>query len=162
MPRSLFRRLLGCRRGATALEFAIVGPVMLTLIFAIVEDGLMLFAQSVLDNATRDASRQIMIGNITTASGFQTQLCSDVTSFFDCTKLQFNVQSSAGGFPAVIVTSSLASVLSTANFSSGSGGQYVFVEVAYNRPYMFPWIQKFAGAGWALMSIQAFQNEPFS
>ena len=162
MPRSLLPRLLRCRRASTALEFAIAGPVMLMLIFAIIEDGLMLFAQSVLDNATRDASRQVMIGNITTASAFQAQLCSDVTSFFDCTKLQFNVQASAAGFPASVVATNLTKVLSTATFNSGSGAQYVTVEVVYSRAYMFPWIQNIAGVGWTLMSTQAFQNEPFS
>ncbi len=135
---------------------------MLLLIFAIIEDGLMLFAQSVLDNATRDASRQILIGNITTASAFQAKLCSDVTSFFDCTKLQFNVQASAVGFPPSVVATSATAPVSAAVFGPGTGGQYVTVEVVYSRPYMFPWIQSIAGAGWTLMSTQAFQNEPFS
>ena len=162
MPPSFLHRLRSGRRGSTALEFAIVAPTMLMLIFAIIEDGLMLFAQSVLDNATRDASRQIMIGNITTASAFQAQLCSDVTSFFDCTKLQFNVQATSTGFATSVVATSLTSTASAATFNSGSGAQYVTVEVVYSRPYMFPWIQKLAGTGWTLMSTQAFQNEPFS
>ncbi len=135
---------------------------MLTLIFAILEDGMMLFAQSVLDNATRDASRQVMIGNITTAPAFQAQLCSEITSFFDCAQLQFNVQASSVGFPANVVATSLTATVGAATFNSGTGGQFVTVEVVYNRPYMTPWIQRIAGTGWQLMSTQAFQNEPFA
>src|SRR6185312_500799 len=53
----LFGRLLRSRRGVTLIEFALVGPLFLLLAFAIVDNGLVLFMQTVLDNATREAAR---------------------------------------------------------------------------------------------------------
>ena len=45
------------QRGTTTVEFAIVGAVLLTLIFAIVEIGRILFSLSVLDESARRGAR---------------------------------------------------------------------------------------------------------
>lgn len=149
------------RRGTAALEFALIGPVLLLLIFMIIENGLMLFAQAVLDNATRAASRQIMIKAITTSSDFRTAVCSNMSTFLDCTALQFYVTSSSTAYPSALAPSSTGT-FSSSTFSTGSGSNFVLVEVAYNRSFISPWILQVSGAGWILFSTQAFQNEPFS
>ncbi len=155
------RDLRRARRGSAALEFAIAGPVLLLLIFAVVENGLMLFTQSMIENATRDASRQIMIGTVRNSTDFRTALCNDVGRLLDCTKLQFYVQSSSA-FPAAITSPSSTGSFGTTTFASGSGGQFVLVEVAYDRAYISPWLIGIAPHGWVLFSTQAIRNEPFS
>ena len=45
------------QRGITTVEFAIVGTVVLTLMFAIIEFGRMLFALNVLDEGARRSAR---------------------------------------------------------------------------------------------------------
>ncbi len=154
------RDLRRARRGSAALEFAIAGPVLLLLIFGVIENGLMLFAQSVLDNATRDASRQIMIGTVRTSDAFRTALCNDVGALLDCTKLQFYVQSGSA-FPAAVTAPSGTGSFGSTTFASGTAGQFVLVEVAYDRAYIVPWLTRIAG-DWLLFSTQAVQNEPFS
>lgn len=149
------------RRGTTALEFALVGPVLLLLVFMIIENGLMLFAQAILDNATRTASRQIMINAVTTSTDFRAAMCSNMSTFLDCTALQFYVTSSSSGFPSAVMPSSTG-VFGSSSFSTGSGGYFVLVEVAYDRSFITPWITRVGGTGWTLLSTQAFQNEPFS
>lgn len=154
------RVLRRARRGSTALEFAIAAPVLLMLIFAVIENGLMLFAQAVLENATRDASRQIMIGTVKTSPDFRAALCDDMGALFDCTQLQFYVQSGPA-FPLAITAPDSSGKFSSTTFASGSGGQFVLVEVAYNRAYISPWLISLV-PNWVLFSTQAIKNEPFS
>ncbi len=50
--------------GATALEFALLAPVLLLLIFGIVDLGLMLFASQEVNNAAAAAVRQLRTGSV--------------------------------------------------------------------------------------------------
>jgi len=45
------------QRGAAALEFALVLPILIVLIFGVVDFGLMINSQAVFANAARDAAR---------------------------------------------------------------------------------------------------------
>ena len=155
------RDLRRARRGTAALEFAIAGPVLLLLIFAVIENGLMLFAQSVIENATRDAARQVMIGTVRTSATFRTALCNDVSALLTCSQLQFYVQAGAT-FPAAVVTPTSTGSFGATTFVSGTGGQFVLVEVAYNRAYISPWLVGIVPNGWLLFSTQAIENEPFT
>lgn len=55
--RCRLRTLRGNNEGATAIEFAMVAPVLFLLIFGIIEFGLMLSTQSALDGASTHAAR---------------------------------------------------------------------------------------------------------
>src|SRR5438309_1837703 len=57
-----FARLLTDRRGNAMIQFALAGPIFLLLAFMILENGILLFTQATLDNATRYAARTILIG----------------------------------------------------------------------------------------------------
>src|SRR5258706_1303014 len=141
---SLARILLASRTGATMVEFALVGPVFLLLTFAIVDNGLVLFTQTILDNATREAARVIMVGKVqmagdTTGNGlFTTTLCANLGGLIPCpsAKLKFHVQSSAVGFSAInaAVTPNASGVMTSTGFSSGTPQNYVPVQVAYAQP----------------------------
>jgi Flp pilus assembly protein TadG len=50
-------RFLKDQTGASAVEFAIILPVLLALIFGIIEFGLYLFNQHIMTNAVREAAR---------------------------------------------------------------------------------------------------------
>lgn len=50
-------------RGATALEFALVGPVFLLFVLFLLQLGLLVFYQEVLDYAAHSAARQIQVGS---------------------------------------------------------------------------------------------------
>lgn len=156
----MMRELLHARRAATAVELALVGPFFILIVLMVIENGVMLFAQSVLDNATAQAARQIQIGNITTSSAFRTAVCSYTATLFNCANLQFNVASSSLAFPLVAVPTSNGTFAAPV-FLTGVGGSYVVAEVAYNRSYVSPWLITL-GTTWTLLSTSAFQNEPFS
>lgn len=56
-PPRLLAHLLADRRGATALEFALVAPLLLSLLLAAVEAGRYLWVDAVVGHAMRDAAR---------------------------------------------------------------------------------------------------------
>jgi Flp pilus assembly protein TadG len=55
--KALLRGLLGCRRGTAALEFAFVAPLLIMTVAGVIELGMMLFVDSLLEGGVRSASR---------------------------------------------------------------------------------------------------------
>lgn len=160
----LIGRFLRSRCGVTVIEFALVGPLFLLLTFAIVDNGLVLFMQTVLDNATRVAARQIEIGQVTTSSAFQTSLCNNLGGFIPCNSLQWYVQSSNAGFSSLTPAGSNPSGnLATTGFTPGSGKSYVLVQVGYAQPYIIPALAQISAStgNLLLLSTVAQQNENF-
>lgn len=49
--------LLPCRSGATAVEFALIAPILFMLLFGAIEAGRLLFVQAALHHAVSDAAR---------------------------------------------------------------------------------------------------------
>lgn len=69
----------GAVSGSVAIEFAFIAPILLVLIFAVIEVGLIYFGQFVLKNATDAAARVIKTGNATAYSsnpGLVDYICS--------------------------------------------------------------------------------------
>src|SRR4051812_7580815 len=64
----LSRELASDRRGATAIEFAIMGPVFFMFLFGIVECGLCYTANIMLQSATNTAARTGRTGYIDDSS----------------------------------------------------------------------------------------------
>lgn len=106
------RRLAGCRKGATAVEFGLIAVPLFGLLFVILETALYFWATQVLETAVANASRQIYTGQFQTdpankamandamrAEKFKQILCENVTALFDCSKLAVDIRpaSSFGG-----------------------------------------------------------------
>jgi Flp pilus assembly protein TadG len=51
------RKVVNSTRGAAAIEFAIVLPLLLAIVFGIIEFGAVLYNQAVITNASREAAR---------------------------------------------------------------------------------------------------------
>lgn len=67
----LLRRLIAETQGASAVEFALVLPVFMTLVFAIINLSAVLLASAQLHNATEDAARCYSV---------QTTVCTSVST----------------------------------------------------------------------------------
>jgi Flp pilus assembly protein TadG len=150
---SLFMGIYQCfrrdERGSAAIEFAFVGPPFLLLILAIIELGMTLVTQSVLDGAARDAARLIRTGQIQTQGSpigaFQTQLCSDMSSLMSVSQCNSNVIFEVqvfSNFGSVSFTPCTRNANQTGtgtacNFSPGTGGQIIGVQASYPRRSSF-------------------------
>ena len=156
------------RRGVAALEFALVAPVLLTLMLLILQVGLILFGQAALDAATADASRLIRTGQVQLATNgkqmFTDRLCADLSSVASCANVQFNVQSGTSfGVLTAAITVNSSGIIANASFSPGNPNQFVIVQAGYQPdtalPFVGPMLRNVFGA--LLVSTDAFQNEPY-
>ncbi|MDA1054046.1 MAG: TadE/TadG family type IV pilus assembly protein [Planctomycetota bacterium] len=70
LPRSRFNMHKVCgsfrkQRGAAAVEFAVVAPIFVLLLFGMVEYGRMVMVQQMLTNATREGARRAVLDGTT-------------------------------------------------------------------------------------------------
>ena len=171
----LIRRWLAAidSSGAAAIEFALVGSTFMMMLLASFEFGYMLFVQSTLDNAARDAARLIRTGQAQMSSNptstFQTLLCNDVGSLISCGNIiyqaqAFNAWTDAQTAMNTPATRTANGTYVSAGFNPGSQGQILVVTVTYNYSFFTPWIAGLLGGGTnsaLLMSTVVFQNEPY-
>ena len=61
IPRLQHDTLSPQRRGVAAVEFAIVAPMLVMLVFGIIEVGRLMVVQQVLTNASREGARQAVV-----------------------------------------------------------------------------------------------------
>ncbi len=86
------------RAGTTAVEFAIIGPAFLGLLLFVFELGFLLYAQTALDYAVKQAARQMQTGQQTIANGaaqtlFVDQvLCPMLSNFLSCANVVVTLQ----------------------------------------------------------------------
>lgn len=159
--------------GVAAVEFALIGMAYLMMVLGAVEVGYMVFLQGVLDNAARDAARQIRTGQVQVAadpqSTFSNLLCGDVAWLIPCGSLLYQAQafwqwSEASTGMSTALTRQASGSLQSAGFNAGSPGEIVVVTVTYNYPFFTPWMASLLGGGYGaalLTSTVVFQNEPY-
>jgi len=162
--------------GATAVEFAMVAPVLFLFICGILEVGVLFFAQSTLQNAADDAARQVRTGQLQgniTAAQLRTLVCNEVGTLIstaNCTaNLQIDMRVSNGfagaNYPSV----------TNANGSLNTGAMTVqtadacqvvlfraFYPWALMTPLMKPLIQNMPNGQYLLAVAEAFRNEPYN
>jgi Flp pilus assembly protein TadG len=161
------------RRGATAVEFALIALPFFALIFAIIETALCFFAGQALDTALMNASRSIRTGQAQaasyTANDFKTKICNQLTYMFNCSaNLYVNVQTFAS-FSAITLTTPTdanGNLLTTGyTYTAGSGGDIVLIRAYYEWPVFINTLGNNLAnepdGKHLLTATVAFQNEPF-
>jgi Flp pilus assembly protein TadG len=159
--------------GNAAIEFAIIGSTFLMMVLASFEFGYMLFVQSILDNAARDAARLIRTGQVQVTANpnttFQNLLCADVGTLIGCGNLLYQAQifnnwNSAQTAMNTPPPRDKNGNYVSAGFNAGVPGQIMVVTVTYNYPFFTPWIGGLVGGSTNsafLMATVVFQNEPY-
>jgi len=167
---ALIRRFLGTGSGVTAVEFAMVAPPFLALLYAILQTTLVFFAQQVLQTATIQAARLIMTGQAQagnyTAAQFQQAVCANATSLFNCGSIYVNVQTFSS-FSSVTMLNPVSNGTfssSGMSYSPGGTGDIEVVQVFYQWPvYPGPLgftLSNASGNVHVLVATAAFRNEP--
>jgi len=167
-------RLCVERSGTTAVEFALIAPPFLALLFAILETTLFLFAQATLQNAAVQAGRLFMTGQVqnagTTQTQFQTQICPLVSALFTCSNVMVNVAaySNFGGAVTSAPTltyNSNGTVSNTWSYSPGTPGQVMVLQLIYQWPIIgIPLgsvLPSLGNGTTEMMGVTAFRVEPY-
>ena len=177
---TLGRRIAGCRRGSAAVEFAIIAPIFLGMMFSMFEIGWFYFANSVTDSAVTSAGRLIRTGQVQRWDGSDTEvfqqfydtICDVVQSFGSCdTHLTVEVKSYAS-FSALAadlsnVTCADAEPPDIAAIPFEPGGELEIVRV--RACLLFKTINPAIGVNLAdpstgirkITSTMIFRNEPY-
>ncbi len=139
------RRFLQTTKADTAVEFALIGSAFFLFIFGIFVISLDMFLQMTLDDAVRNAARQVEIGNITSGGAFVASVCDEFgVAAPNCkNSLQYSVQAGpyfgTGGITATNFSSSgnLSSPQLFTGLAATSPGNpsFLLVQVAYPLPF---------------------------
>ncbi|TPE61825.1 pilus assembly protein [Sandaracinobacter neustonicus] len=104
----LLRRLRRRRDGAVAVEFALVLPVLMGLLFGTIEYGLTLFTYSSMQTAARDVTRQMAVNTVASGSAV-TEIRNRLPGWMR-TSATITVSQSAAGNAATNVYTTVVSV----------------------------------------------------
>ena len=160
------------RKGATAVEFALIAGPFFFFLMALIEVAAVFFASTVIENAVLESAREIRTGQVQAggmdADGFRDAVCERIEVIADCARLEFDVRVFAD-FDNVAVTDPVTDDgdLQTDDFGydPGDAGDIVMVRVFYRWPVITDFMRSsmsnlkdnktlhFATATW--------QNEPF-
>jgi Flp pilus assembly protein TadG len=168
--RNLFRRFGRSRKGSTAVEFALVAPVFFGLLFAILESGIIFFADQYLETITQDGARMILTGQAQnggyTQAQFKTYVCNQVVALFNCANIYVNVQSFSS-FETLTAGCPInnGTFVNNMQYSPGGPGSIVIVQLFYQWPQIVTGlgynITNLNGGYRLLCATAAFRNEPY-
>ena len=159
--------------GSAIIEFAVIAPVFFLLLFAILEIGIIYFAQSALQYGTNDIARMVRTGQ-TSAQGVtqdtvRQRVCTDIAPLIPCDN-DLNVDVEAfTNFSNVNFSNPLGptgDMQSLNNYNPGTACTTVLVRVFYAwpvfTPILTPFLSNMAGNKHLLYSAAAFRNEPYA
>ena len=161
------------RSGSAIIEFALIAPVFFLLIFALMEIGIIFFAQSTLQRAANDVARLIRTGQAQSGAMTQTQIhaqvCADIAPLIPCDgNLRVDVESFSnfGGASFSPPLNASGNFNSDNAYSPGTSCNVVLVRVFYGwtvfTPVLTPFLTNMNGNKHLLYSAVSFRNEPFT
>jgi Flp pilus assembly protein TadG len=162
------------KSGATAMEFAIIAPIMLLMLMAILELGAIFIADATLRTTTARIARELRTGQIQalgmTKQQFHDHFCAELPSLIHCdSALGLDVESfsSFGDLtfsPELNADGSVNADLSA--YSPGTACDVVLVRAYYQWPVQTPVFLSFlvnmADNKHLISAASAFRNEPFT
>jgi Flp pilus assembly protein TadG len=170
------------RRGAAAVEFALISSMLICTILFIMTVGVILYMNQALDYATSKAARQVMTGSVqksgTNQSDFRTQvLCPYLPAAMSCNDVIVNVQSSITAQPgwySSFVRRDLRGLTiptlanGSAQYDTGVQQSYVYMQVIYPITFLPSFLANVLGGAtyngspaYLAMSTAAFRNEQY-
>lgn len=166
------RRFGSDRRGATAVEFAMIAAPFLALLLGIIQTGLVFFAGQVLETRVADAARLILTGQAQTqgfdATEFKRAICDPDRDFlFDCGKLMLDVRSykAFDEVDSSIPIQDGKITLDKERYDDGGPGDIVVVKALYEWPLVEAKfgvkLSNLDSGNRLLMATAAFRNEPY-
>ncbi|MEQ1929389.1 MAG: TadE/TadG family type IV pilus assembly protein [Parvularculaceae bacterium] len=167
------------KRGATAVEFAIIAPVFLALAFSILEAGYFFFIDSAVDQAAARAARLIRTGQVQSTAtpisreAFFNEICDVVDLFGDCaTQLTVDVarfstfDELADDLVAPTCRDADDDAVDAIPYSPGAERDIVRVRVCFLHKSVNPALGLNLSEGpdgsRKMISVTIFRNEPFN
>jgi Flp pilus assembly protein TadG len=112
-------------RGAVAAEFALLLPVLLTILFGTIEFGMIMYSRELITNASREGARAGIVQTFPKPTG------GDITS------IATNYLTGTGINPADVTI--------TVTGAGGANPAILTVAMTYNYPWLIPYIPSLLG-----------------
>ena len=170
----VLRRLIGARRGAMLVEFALLMLPFFMLLFAILEVGLVIWGGLELDNATMDAARLVRTGQAQSAAPpfdaarLKQEICAKVFLLGDCqARLRLDVRSFArfAGISAPAPLDAAGQLKDSFVFEMGEAQDIVLMTSFYEWPLVnivsSIGLGNMANGNVLLSAATTFRNEPY-
>lgn len=159
-----------CASGATALEFGLIMPVFLLLVFAIVETSIFYYKQSHLKFVLHQAGRGLQTGAIQKSqypkASFDAGVCDDAALIFDCSDVYIDVRNfdtiAAVSFPKARFDS--AGKPTNFVFQPGGSAKITAMRAAATHNFVTPFLADIlqpTGKPVIVVGFSIFKNEPF-
>lgn len=158
--------------GASALEFALVAAPLIFLLLAMLQVGLIFFANFVLEGATEHAARLVRTGQAQkfTEAQFKNEVCKQLAAPLTCNGLKLDVRKyasfGAAGSGLTQPLDSNGNIKSSFSYDPGNRSDVMVVRAFYPLDIgaMLPAeisLSNMAGNSRVLVATAAFRNEPF-
>jgi|GEM_PF-392218 Flp pilus assembly protein TadG len=153
MSLGLWRPLLNAKRGATAVEFALVLPMFLMLVFGAIEFGRLLWTEQALQQTAAATARCVALAQGTHPSGS----CTASGAYSQTTAISY-AQNIAGGWGVTVPSSGITP--STSANCGGSAGGFSQVSLSYTFTSVVPQLVHLNSAGVSLTASACYPNNP--
>ena len=165
-----WNRFRASESGSPAIEFALVSPIIIALLFSMVQVSVIFLAKFYLEAAAEAGARLVLTNQVNgmTQAQFQTAICGEITALFTCgniiVQLEQAPSSAAGMATAMPQFNAKGTLTNPTTFSLAPSPSKMMLVVMYQWPvFGGPLGLNFAtlGNGTLLMvSTQVFQIEP--
>jgi len=153
------RSLRKDREGATAIEFALIAPMLFLLIFGTIEYGLIMFTSAVVEGGTANAARMAKTGaGRSTASNPATRAAQDKKRIEDL------IMARGGSFLNRNKLSVIVTPQSSPANTTGAAGEMVTYTATYTWDILTPIMRQYFGNADGQVLVRAVNivyNEPF-
>lgn len=165
-------RVFADRRGAAAVEFALIAPLFVGFLLALTQVAVVFFAKAELQEATEATARLVLTGQAAnsgmTAAQFGTTLCNNMPALFQCSGLMVSlaVQPSVGEIttsPPTLTYDAHGNLTTTLPFNLGTYGDIMVLQVMYQLPVVAGPLFHFSNQSngkLLLIATTVFRNEP--
>lgn len=167
------RELAARNDGAAAVEFAFIATPFLALLFAILQTGLIFFAEQSLETTAADASRLILTGQAQNQgfdqAAFKTAVCARVPVVMNCSGIMVDVRtySDFSSANTSLPIDNNGNLQNNFVYQPGAAGDIVVVRLMYQWPVYISLLglsksfANLANGQDLLMATVAFRNEPY-
>jgi Flp pilus assembly protein TadG len=158
--------------GATAVEFAVIAPMMIAILLGILQVALVWFAKTELFSATQSAARLVFTGQTGSTYNSETKflnaVCANLPVIFQCSGIMINMTPQASISSISTTTPTLTyngsgAVTNKFAYNTGTYSEVMVLQVMYQFPVvagpMFN-ISTQANGSLLLVATVVFQNEP--
>lgn len=177
--RSLFGRFAKSRKGAAAIEFALVSAPFFALLLSIMEIGILFLKITVVENAVTDATRYVRTGQAQAQElnqdEFVDYICGRMNSLIRCNgnvTAELVKIKNFNDIPKTAATCRTSSDVddpdSTIPYELGGTGDVVFARICVTVPIYTPGmgigldLPRIRGDNFAIVSQLVFRNEPYA